>query len=423
MTEDLLRFIANSPTAFHAVENIASILRASGYTLLSEGEPFRLSRGGKYFVTRGGRSLVAFRIPASDFTGYQIAAAHLDSPTFRLKPCPTLTGDLLRLSTERYGGMNLASFCDRPLGLAGRAVLRTEAGLVSRLFDLCPLTVVIPSVAMHLTRTSENKPLSPAVDMQILYGKGEPTSDGGDIFLRDLAQALGCDSGDILSHETYAYVKESGRTFGRNGEFLLSPRLDDLMCAYPLFTGFLSAPAGESLPVLALFDAEEIGSGTHSGADSDFLISVLARIARALNLREPEEKLAHSFLLSADNAHARHPNHPELSDPGNAPALNAGIVLKYNAGGRYITDAVGGGYIKALCDKTAIPSTTYSNRSDIPGGSTLGHILLSHLSLTGADIGLAQLAMHAAVEAAGAEDAAHLASLAKVYFSDSFRPL
>ncbi len=418
MINELLQRIENSPTAFHAAREIKSTLLSAGFSELSESESWSLEKGGSYFTVRGDSSVVAFQIPKTSVQGYQIAAAHLDSPAFRLKPNAVLTGAYLRLATERYGGMQLESFLDRPLSLAGRVCFRENERILSRLFDLGDRSFVIPSVAMHLSRTSEKTALAPHIDMNLLYGEAGDENT----LLSDIAESIGCKSEDILSHDTYLYVRESGKTAGRKGEYILSPRLDDLMCVYPLLTGFLKASeAPKALPVLALFDREEVGSGSPAGAESDLLPSILSRISSALGI-EHAVALRKSFLLSADNAHALHPNRPELSDKENAPLLNGGIVIKENANGRYITDSVSFAYVAALCQACRVPTQAYANRSDIPGGSTLGNLLQRHLSVAGADIGLAQLAMHAAVETAGARDVAYLETLAACFFSEAFSP-
>ncbi len=421
MVERLLSFIEKSPTAFHAASEIASLLHASGFSELCEGEGWSLRAGGRYFVRRNQASLIAFTVTDPDFNGFMLMASHLDSPTFKLKPSHEVTGDYVRLSTERYGGMNPASFLDRPLSLAGRVLVRRTGGVESRLFDFAEPICLIPSVAGHLLRGSEKGELNPAIDLLPLYGmRGE----AGEL-LSAVAERLSVDADDILSHDIYLYNAEGGCRFGKNREFIASPRLDDLLCAYPILCGFLEAEASDAIPVAAFFDSEEVGSLTRQGAESSFLSDTLLRINEALSgdMNDYRCRLANSFLLSADNAHALHPNRPECSDRENAPRLNGGVVLKTNACMRYTTDAVSGGLFTELCRRSDIPIQHYANREGILGGATLGHLALRQTSILAADIGLAQLAMHAAYESAGALDAVYLARAATVFFESSLHIL
>ena len=419
MTEELLSFIDKSKTAFHAAAETAEILRENGFTELSEGEGWTLFQGGKYFVCRNQSSLIAFRVTDPEFDGFTVGAAHLDSPCLKLKPSPEIPGDYLRLSIEKYGGLQTESYLDRPLSLAGRAVLRTAAGVKSRLFafdrDLC----VIPSIPMHLKKDKTPTSQNPAIDLLPLYAARGKRGD----LIEDIADHLGCRADEILSHDTYVVNREKGRRFGRNGEYIASPRLDDLLCVYPLLIGFIDAAPTDAIPVLALFDNEEVGSLSRQGADSGFLAETLSRISTELGGSESDYRcrMANSFFVSADNAHALHPNHPELFDKENVPLPNEGIVLKSNAALRYTTDAVGAAIFTEICKRNDIPMQIYANRADISGGSTLGSIALRHSSMLAVDIGLAQFSMHAAVESAGALDAENLRRFAEIFFSLSFR--
>lgn len=400
MTEKLLHFIDRTPNAFFAVANAAKALIAAGYTELCEGERWTLRRGGAYFVRRNGSSLIAFTVPDLDYDGYLIIAAHLDSPALKLKPRPNDNGLYCRLVTERYGGMNLLTWFDRPLSVAGRVIVRTNDGIESRLVDLGRDAAVIPSVAVHLA-APDGKP-NPAVDMNALYGE-----EGGAGLMAEIAQNLGVDEESVLSHDLYLYNREKGTVFGANNEFIAAPRLDDLACAYTALTAFFEAePSSSAIPVLALFDNEEVGSSTRQGADAGFLHEVLTRIGESVGGTESDYlcRIANSFMLSADNAHAKHPNHPELSDAMTAPVPNRGVVLKYNANCRYTTDALTGALFTEICKKQDIPVQIYTNRSDLPGGSTLGNLACRHVSVATADIGIAQFAMHSCYESAGSMD-------------------
>ena len=424
LTRQLLEFLDASPSCYHATENLVKALTAAGYHQLWEAEPWTLAEGGRYFVVRGDSTLAAFRIPQRDFTGFMIAAGHSDSPALKLRERAEVpsAGNCLRLSVEPYGGMILRSWLDRPLSVAGRLVVREGERIVSRLVNVDRDLLVIPSVAIHMDReVNKGTALNPAVDMLPLFGTGvEPGA-----FRALIAESAGVPTEDILSTELFLYPRTPGTVLGARGELVASPRLDDLQCVFGCLRGFLDAADSASVPVLCVFNNEEVGSNTRQGADSTFLTDVLSRISGALG-RTAEEyhaALANSFLVSADNAHAVHPAHPEYADKNEQPVLNGGIVLKYNANQRYTTDAVSAAVFRQVCREAGVPVQSYSNRADLPGGSTLGNISSAHLSIPMVDIGLPQLAMHACYEVAGAEDTAALARAMTVYFSKSFRQL
>ncbi len=421
MTENLFRFIEKSPNAYFAAENIAASLKSYGYTELSEGAMWSLSPGAKHFVRRNGSSLIAFTVPHTDFDGYTVIAAHLDSPAFQLKPQFEDGGVYLRLRTEKYGGMNMASWLDRPLSIAGRVILRTANGVESRLVNLEYDTALIPSIAIHLCREmNDGMKYDPAIDTIPLTGIGKEPC-----IFEKIAATLGADPSAILSHDLLLYNREKGTVFGANGEFIAAPRLDDLECAFAAVHAFVSAAPKDSLPVLALFDSEEVGSSTRQGADSSFLTDVLRRVGEGLGSTESDYfcRLANSFFVSADNAHALHPNHPELSDKCDAPVPNGGVVLKYNALKRYASDGLSGAVFKAICEDAGVPVQFYTNRPNIPGGSTLGAIALSHVSALAVDIGVAQFAMHSAYESAGKEDLSYLIRALTAVYNSNIRML
>ena len=413
MNQKLFDYIAASPTAFHAVARSAARLEEQGYQKLSEGQCWSLCAGQGYYVTRNDSSLIAFRLPAGRPQGFMMAAAHGDSPCFKIKENPELTdGNYARLSVEKYGGMLCATWMDRPLSVAGRVMLRSGSGLESRLVDLKEPVALIPSVAIHMNRAAnENASYNPAVDMIPLLAPAEHKP-----LLQRVAEALGVKAEDILTTDLYLYAPDAGCCWS---EFISAPRLDDLQCAFAALEGFLSAEAGESVPVYALFDNEEVGSQTKQGAASTFLADTIERIGCALGLdaQERQALLSHSFLISCDNAHAVHPNHPEYADKNHAPKLNGGIVIKYNASQRYTTDAVSAGLFQLLCEQAQVPFQRYANRADMPGGSTLGNISNTQVSLNTVDIGLPQLAMHSAFETAGASDTEYLTKALAVFFS------
>ena len=421
VTRRLLDFLDASPSCYHAVDNLARRLEAEGYERLREVEPWTLRTGGKYYVVRGDSSLAAFRVPGGVPAGFMLAAAHSDSPTYKVREEAEVlsAGNCVRLAVEPYGGMIARSWLDRPLSVAGRLVVRREGGIATQLVNVDRDLLVIPSVAIHLDReVNQGTALKANTDLLPLLGCG--TERGR--FRALLAEAAGVPKEDILSTELFLYPRAAAVLLGAEGEFVASPRLDDLQCVFGCLEGFLAAKEGGSVPVLCVFNNEEVGSGTRQGADSTFLTDVLERISTALG-RDWRLMAVNSFLVSADNAHAVHPAHPELSDGAERPVLNGGVVLKYNAGQKYTTDAVSGAVFREVCRAADVPVQRYSNRADLPGGSTLGNISSAHLSIPSVDIGLPQLAMHAAYEVAGSRDTALLARAMAEYFSRSFRYL
>lgn len=421
VTRRLLDFLDASPSCYHAVDNLARRLEAEGYERLREAEPWTLCAGGKYYVVRGDSSLAAFRVPGGVPAGFMLAAAHSDSPTYKVREEAEVlsAGNCVRLAVEPYGGMIARSWLDRPLSVAGRLVVRREGGIATQLVNVDRDLLVIPSVAIHLDReVNQGTALKANTDLLPLLGCG--TERGR--FRALLAEAAGVPKEDILSTELFLYPRAAAVLLGAEGEFVASPRLDDLQCVFGCLEGFLAAKEGGSVPVLCVFNNEEVGSGTRQGADSTFLTDVLERISTALG-RDWRLMAVNSFLVSADNAHAVHPAHPELSDGAERPVLNGGVVLKYNAGQKYTTDAVSGAVFREVCRAADVPVQRYSNRADLPGGSTLGNISSAHLSIPSVDIGLPQLAMHAAYEVAGSRDTALLVRAMAEYFSRSFRYL
>ena len=422
--KDFFTFIDNSPTCFHAVENVKVALLAAGAMELQETIPFHLESGKTYFVTRNGSSLLAFHLPKWEQgkrpSGYRIYAAHSDSPCFKIKPCGVMKaeGEYVMLNTEKYGGMILSTWLDRPLSLAGRIVYEQEGMLVTKTVNLDELTCIIPNVAIHMNRDmNKGVEYNPQTDMRPLIGLSKDMPE-----LRKLiADKAGIQQDSILGEDLYVYSKEKCCLMGTSEELLGGPRLDDLECVYAGLQGFLSALGARDktiIPMLAIFDNEEVGSGTKQGADSTFLTDILERIAHAMHWDSETIKCmyADSFMISADNAHAVHPNHPEKADPTNRPIINGGIVVKYHGGQKYTTDAYSEAVLKRYAKKAQVSLQTYANKSDIPGGSTLGNISTAHLSIPTVDIGLPQLAMHSAFETAGVEDYRDLCNLTEAYF-------
>ena len=418
LARELLDFIAASPSTFHVIDNFADMLRKAGCRELREEEPWTLEPGQRYFLTRNGSTLAAFRVPRELRGGFALAAAHSDSPTFKLKENPqrTAAGHYTQLCCEKYGGMLMSTWFDRPLSAAGRVLVRTGDGVETRLVNIDRDLAVIPNVAIHMNRAANDGMKYQAnVDTYPLLGSAEC----GPGILALAAESAGAAEEDIVGHDLFLYCREKGTIFGAQEEYILSPKLDDLECAFALMKGFLSAEESGSLPVCCIFDNEEVGSGTRQGAASTLLRDTLRRIALGLGLGEERylAMLAGSFLVSADNAHAQHPNHPEYSDSDNCPWPNGGVVIKYNANVRYATDGVSAAVFREICREAGVPVQRYANRSDLPGGSTLGSIAGTLVPVSTVDIGLAQLAMHSAVETGGVADLEYLVRAMEAYFS------
>ena len=406
----LLDFIEKSPTAFHAVENICSELEASGRTRLTEGEKWALEPGRGYFVTRNMSSVIAFDIPEGEADSFRMIAAHSDSPTFKIKENAELSvrGKYTQLNVEKYGGMLFSPWFDRPLSVAGRVVVRTEKGVEARLINVDRDLLVIPNVAIHMNREiNDGFKYNAQTDMMPLFGD-DTAKDG---FKKLIAETAGVPEEDLLGTDLFLYPRIKPAVVGNSGEYIMSPRLDDLECAWSGLRAFIDAEKPDrGINMLCVFDNEEVGSGTKQGADSTFLYDVMQRICISLGL-DPEASYraaASSFMLSADNAHAVHPNHPEKTDAENCVFMNEGIVIKFNANQRYTTDGVSAAFFHKLLKDAEVPFQHFANRSDVAGGGTLGNISGSHVSINTLDIGLAQLAMHSVCETAGAKDVEYM---------------
>ncbi len=419
---ELFRFIKDSPTACHTAAAVASRLAEQGFTELYESESWRISAPGRYFVRRGGSSIIAVRVPKRDFHGFMIMAGHGDSPCFKIKdftPVPT-AGAYTRLNIERYGGPILPTWLDRPLSAAGRLVLRQDGMIVTKLVNVDRDLALIPNVAIHMDRTAnDGKGYNVNVDMPPLFG----AIGAGGSLKTIVAQAAGVETESILGADLFLYSRMPGSEWGAEEEYISAPRLDDLQCVFGSLKGFIGAKDGESAAVLCVFDNEEVGSMTKQGAGSGFLKDVMLRVCAALG-RVGEDRrraLGSTLLVSMDNAHAVHPNRPEFADRLDRPEMNKGIVIKYNAAQRYATDAVSAALFAEICRRAGVPVQRYTNRADLQGGSTLGAVLSSHMAVDTIDVGLAQLAMHSAYETAGAWDTEYLTLASEEFFSSSFR--
>lgn len=442
VSQDLIRFIEKSPTEYQAVETSAGMLEDAGFEQVKEEERWKLEKGGKYYVIRNDAALLAFTLP-DKVEGIRIAASHADSPYFKIKENPEMdkAGAYTVLNVEKYGGMLMGPWFDRPLSVAGRLLVSDEnapSGVSTRLVDFARDMLMIPSLAIHMDRDANNgKKLNPQVDMLPLYSlnhkknkaeyslnQKENSAENHQKELLDAAAELaGVSREDVLGYDLYVYNHQPGTIWGPDGEFVSSPRLDDLQCVFGCLTGFLAAAKEEKtetapIKVFALMDNEEVGSSTRQGAASTFLADTLHRIYDGLGRSFEDYKidLAKGFMISADNAHAVHPNYAEKADPVNRPRIGEGVVLKFSGNQKYCTDGYSAALFRKVCKEAGCRVQTFTNRSDIPGGSTLGNISNNQVAIPTADIGLPQLAMHSPFETAGTSDTEDLVRIMRQFY-------
>ena len=418
----LTDFLKKSVSAFHAVEAICGELRGAGYAELQESNRWEIAPGGRYFVTRNQSSVIAFRVPERGFAPVQAVASHSDSPVFRVKECAEIEsqGSYVQLNTERYGGMIMSTWMDRPLSVAGRVLVRTERGIESKLVCVDRDMLLMPSLPIHMNReVNDGVKFNAQVDMLPLVG--DASAKGS--FARVIAEAAEVAPERIVGNDLFLYNRMAPSVWGEDGCYISAPRLDDLECAYTALCGFLGAKGGEHINMYCVFDNEEVGSLTRQGADSTFFEDVIRRLALALGAdgEAMRAALASSFLVSADNAHALHPNHPEKYDPTNRVYMNEGVVVKFSANQRYTTDGISKAIFSQICERAGVPVQYFANRSDIVGGSTMGNISSAHVSIPTVDIGLAQLAMHSCFETAGTRDAEYMARALKAFYESEIR--
>ena len=361
-TKELCAFLDASHSQYHARAYLTAILDKEGYTALKESEKWELVPGGKYYVTRGGSAVLAFRVPECEALGFLISAAHTDRPAFKLKENGEIEGVCPRLAVERYGGQILAPWLDRPLSIAGRVLVQTERGAESRLLDIDRDLLLIPNVAIHMNRqVNDGYKWNPVTDVLPLLASPENKGQ----FTAMLEKEAG---GKILSHDLFLYIRQKASVWGLDESFLSSAALDDLECVWGCFRGFLASGTGRSIPLFAALDSEEVGSCSPQGAGSTLLRQTVSRIAQALALDE-NRLLAQSFLVSADNAHAQHPNHPELADNGNAPKLGGGIVIKFNANLRYCTDGLSAAVMRTYATEPGSTARTTTTARTSPAAA------------------------------------------------------
>ncbi|MBS5880858.1 MAG: M18 family aminopeptidase [Lachnoanaerobaculum sp.] len=412
---DLMNFLDSSVTMFHAINECEKVLQRSGFTYLPENEKWNINKG-KYYTKRNSSSLIAFDIAEGDYH-FQISAAHSDSPTFKLKDRPVIEANgYLKLNVEGYGGMINATWLDKPLTLAGRVMVNTDKGIETRLLHIDRDLLIIPNVPIHFNREiNKGFAFNNQVDMLPILSAGNLKEADFDNMI---AKELGIEAEAILAKDLYLVNRQKAAIIGFDNELISSGRLDDLECVYTSLRGFVEAENKNHINVFAVFDNEEVGSVTKQGAMSTFLASTLDRVNTALGKSKEEyyRAIAKSILISCDNAHAVHPNHPELFDVKNRPVLNQGIAIKESANQKYTTDAFSRAILKKILEKKNIPYQTFANRSDIAGGSTLGNLSNTVVSMNAVDIGLPQLAMHSAYETAGAKDVGYAFETLKAFF-------
>lgn len=415
--EEILNLLNHSYSPFHVVSNIEAKLKEKDYTEIQENENFSLKKGGHYYVKRNGSSIVAFRVPEENPKGFLITASHTDSPTFKLKPNPVYTfKNLMLLNVEPYGGAINYSWLDRPLSFAGRVMVQNDNKIQSKNVCIDEDLLLIPSVAIHMNREiNRSVAMNPAKDMIPVFGNATESFS----FNQYLKKKMNLSENEqIVSSDLFLYNRDKATLLGLNQEFLSSPRLDDLASCYSSLLGFLNASQSDFISCFVAFDNEEVGSLTRQGANSTFLREIIQKISE--NVRTSDPLLPNSVMLSIDNAHANHPNHPEYSDVTTDVELNKGIVIKYNANQKYTTDALSSAIVKTIATKEGLQVQEYTNRSDLPGGSTLGNISNSEISLLCADIGLPQFAMHSSYEFMGKSDLLDMIRLISRFYSSFF---
>ena len=419
-TKQLLEFIENSPTAYQAVDSAAKMLDEQGFIRLGAQEAWTLEPGSCYYTVQNGTSIIAFCMPAGKIESIMLAASHSDSPTFKLKAvCEAdAGGDYVKLNTERYGGMILSTWLDKPLSLAGRLVIKEGDAVKSRNVKVDRDLLLIPNVAIHQNRKhNDGYVFNAQTDMMPLYGMASAKGS----LMATVAEAAGVDVKSVIGSDLYLYNRTPATIWGADDAFFSAPRIDNLMCAYGTLLGFLqSTTAQNTLQVWACFDNEETGSRTKQGAGALWLRDTLERVCEA-NGTDLRRVLPASMMLSADNAHAKHPNHPELSDAQNAPRMGGGVVIKANASQSYATDGVSCALFSEMCKREGVPTQSFANRSDSPGGSTLGSIADTLLPMCTVDIGMAQLAMHSSYETAACADNAHIVNASRAFFETAIK--
>jgi aspartyl aminopeptidase len=413
LAEDLIDFIYGSPSAFHAVDNIKNILNKKGFMELNEGDRWEIQKGGRYFVSRNDSAIISFTVGNGIVAkkGFKIIGAHTDSPSFRIKPSPEIKseGKYMKLNTEVYGGPILNTWMDRPLSLAGRVTVKGDNILFpnTMLINIKKPILIIPNLAIHMNRNiNKGVELNKQIDLLPLMSMVNTSLEKDNILIKTIAKELEIKESDILDFDLYLYEFQKGNIIGLNNEFVSCSRLDDLEMLHAGLYSFVNSNITDSTNVLVCFDNEEVGSETKQGADSEFLANVLERIILCFggDRQDYFRALNKSFMISADSAHAVHPNKGEKSDPTNRPIINEGPVIKVSSQQKYTSDSNSIGVYEEICRQCSVPVQKFVNRSDEVGGSTIGPISSSHISIRSVDIGTPLLAMHSIRELCGVLD-------------------
>ena len=422
--QDLLNFIDASPSPWHAVESVEHQLLKEGFKQLLETSAWHLEAGKSYYVTRGGASIIAFTIGTKSIlkTGFRMVGAHTDSPSLRLKPNPAYADEgLIRIGVEVYGGPILATFTDRDLSIAGRVTVRTASGFETRLIKFDEALMRLPNLAIHMNREVNDKGLilNKQTQLPLIFGEGKEGIKADEQFLQHLAQALTVDTQDILTFELNIFDTQKGVFWGANKEFIANSQLDNLASCHAAVTALIETKKSASSCICALFDHEEVGSESTTGASGSFLADVVNRITASQQLDEEARlrTLAQSFFISADMAHAYHPNHPAAYEPCHHVLVNKGPVIKSNANQRYSTNAESAAIFITLCESAGVPYQQYAHRTDLGCGSTIGPIVASNLGVASVDVGNPMWAMHSLRESAGVLDHGYMIAALKALFN------
>ena len=417
LLDGLFAFLDKSVSPFHSAAAACEILEKEGYTLCPEGQAWQLNEGGRYYTTRNGTAVLAWRMPQGKLTGWHATASHSDSPTWRIKVPDIKEGGYLKAETEGYGGMIASTWLDRPLSVAGRLLVKTADGVKTRLVAPDRALLCIPNLCIHFDREANTgKNWNYQVDLQPICGL-----ENGRSLMEILAAEGGVSAEDILAHDLVLCIRQKAERVGVDNELFMSGRIDDLECAYTTLCGFLAGEGREEgrADIWCMFDNEEVGSSSRQGAQGTLMADTMARIEEAMGVTREESVRArtNSLLLSADNGHATHPNHPEKSDPRNPVRLGGGILLKYNASQTYTTSGLTAAAFQRICEKAGAAVQIFANRADVRGGSTLGNLLGHQIAIPMVDIGLAQLAMHSAVETASCDDVTAMVKACTVFYN------
>ena len=415
----LLDLFNNSYNEYFAISNIKKLLDENGFICLLENEKYEISLGKSYYMLRDGSSIIAFKVPEKlDELYFKIVASHSDSPVLKIKENPTvIENGYNKLKVEKYGGMIVSSWLDKPLGIAGRVCYKNGNAITTRLVNF-PTNLIIPNVAIHQNRDINNGFIyNPQIDLLPILGLGN-----NDLF-KELLDSTKNKEEEILSYDLNLYNKEKAVLGGINNEFIYSPKEDNLVSAYISILSLISSISYDGISLGVVFNNEEVGSSSLNGADSDFLATNLKRIGKSLGFSNDElsRALVKSYLVSLDNAHAIHPNHPEMSDNKNNCLINEGVVIKHNSNMLYTSEAISTAIIKLIASKENISLQTFFNRADARGGSTLGNISLTHVSIRSVDLGIPQLAMHSNYEVMGSKDTINAYKLLKALFNSKIK--